>query len=305
MVAPFDAAGDSKGNIYVVDSAQHRVQKFDPYGQYLFSFGELGLASGLLRHPRAIAVDGNDDIYVASSNGIQKFDQNGNPLLSLFSEFTLWTGTFTDIAVDRSGKIYAISKDDASFCCPSVYCNGASLVISNSAGQILETWQMPGTDPELTAVAVDSDDNIYIGVLDHLNAFTSKSFLLKLDPDLNIVKDLYEPFMDDSAHRRVVYGLDVDNYDNVYAAAEHNLFIFDAQGNPSAGIYNPYSDNGVFIQPSGVAVNSQGFIYITGSENKKIYKYEPNITPIDIDLTNTSVKEGLPVNTPRRNADRH
>ena len=289
MVNPIDAAGDSKGNIYVVDSAQHRVQKFDSYGQYLFSFGELGLAPGMLRHPRAIAVDGNDDIYVATSNGVQKFDQNGNHLLSLFS------GTITDVAVDRSGNIYSIFKDGSSFCWPGNGCNGETLNVSNPAGQTLRTWSMSG-DVDLTALAVDSNNFVYVGIYKQLLS-SSKHLLLKLDPELNLVKDLYEPFIEDNRHRPVVYGLDVDNYDNVYAAAEQNLILFDSDGNPYAGINNS-DQSKPFTIPSGVAVNSQGFIYICDSGNKKIHKYEPNITPIDIDLTNTSVKEGLPVNTP-------
>ena len=77
---------DGSGNIYVVDSENNRIQKFDSSGTYLSQWGSYyntgGVAiggEGDFNRPRAIAFDGLGDIYVAdtANRRIQKFDPSG------------------------------------------------------------------------------------------------------------------------------------------------------------------------------------------------------------------------------------
>jgi hypothetical protein len=55
---------DSKGNIYVLDSYDFRILKFDPAGNYLTSIGEKGQGPGEFQAPIRIIVDGQDHLYV-------------------------------------------------------------------------------------------------------------------------------------------------------------------------------------------------------------------------------------------------
>ena len=43
---PSDIVIDEQGNIYILDSGNHRIQKFDPEGNYLASFGRKGQGPG-------------------------------------------------------------------------------------------------------------------------------------------------------------------------------------------------------------------------------------------------------------------
>jgi sugar lactone lactonase YvrE len=68
---PNDIAFDEKGNVYVLDSGNHRIQKFDSQGNYLASFGRQGQGPGEFQHPQSLDIDGQGYMYVSDS-GNQK-----------------------------------------------------------------------------------------------------------------------------------------------------------------------------------------------------------------------------------------
>lgn len=74
--APRGIAIDTTNNIYVVQIANDRIQKFDSSGNYLTKYVVGGSGDGQLNDPYGIAVDGDGNIYVADTNNhrIQKFD---------------------------------------------------------------------------------------------------------------------------------------------------------------------------------------------------------------------------------------
>lgn len=75
---PTGVAVDGSGNIYVADSANNRIQKFDPRGVYVSTIGASGVYGWDNSHfnsPTGVAVDASGNIYVADSanDRIQKF----------------------------------------------------------------------------------------------------------------------------------------------------------------------------------------------------------------------------------------
>ncbi|MDH4084842.1 MAG: 6-bladed beta-propeller, partial [Nitrospira sp.] len=68
-------ACDALGNVYVVDSGNHRIQKFDGNGTFLCSFGNRGKTEGQLNFPYGIAVDREGCVFVVDSgnNRILKY----------------------------------------------------------------------------------------------------------------------------------------------------------------------------------------------------------------------------------------
>ena len=50
----FYAALDSNGNIYILDTNGHRIQKFDREGNYLDQWGTPGSGNGQFQNPRGI-----------------------------------------------------------------------------------------------------------------------------------------------------------------------------------------------------------------------------------------------------------
>ena len=75
---PCDVAFDYNDELYVADSHNHRVQKFDTHGNYLLQFGGKGVAKGQLKYPKWISTH-HDKVYVADheNNRISVFQTNG------------------------------------------------------------------------------------------------------------------------------------------------------------------------------------------------------------------------------------
>ena len=82
---PRNVAFDSQGNMYVVDSDNNRIQKFDASGKFLTLWGTKSPdnnpspPAGTFNQPWGIAVDSSGNVYVADTwnHRIQKFDSNG------------------------------------------------------------------------------------------------------------------------------------------------------------------------------------------------------------------------------------
>ena len=77
--SPNSVAVDLAGNIYVADTANNRIQKFDSNGNYLTQWGGFGTGDGQFNSPRGVAVDTAGNVYVVEyeNNRIQKFDSSG------------------------------------------------------------------------------------------------------------------------------------------------------------------------------------------------------------------------------------
>jgi DNA-binding beta-propeller fold protein YncE len=75
-----DIAWDSHGNGYISDGyINARVAKVSPTGEWLASFGSPGNGPGQLNTPHSIAIDAQDQVYVADRGNrrIQVFDTEG------------------------------------------------------------------------------------------------------------------------------------------------------------------------------------------------------------------------------------
>jgi sugar lactone lactonase YvrE len=152
---PRGVALDGQGNVYVADSLNHRIQKFDRSGKLLTAWGSEGAGDGQLKEPMGVAVDGQGNVYVADTwnHRIQKFDPSGKFLLK-------WTGQNggfwgpRGIALDPQGNVYVtdtgnkrIQKFDP---------NGRFQAQMGSAGA------GPGQLNEPIGLAVGADGTVYV-----------------------------------------------------------------------------------------------------------------------------------------------
>lgn len=110
---PTDLCCDSKGNVYVCDTGNGRILKFDENGDAPHVF-----ASGL-KTPRGICADKSDQIYVAETgaNRVLKFPPTGGkPRMSIIGTMRLGQALDKDnslvaphdVAVDEGGNIYIL-----------------------------------------------------------------------------------------------------------------------------------------------------------------------------------------------------
>jgi YD repeat-containing protein len=107
---PGDVARDAKGNLWVPDWGNERIEEFDPEGNYLSQFGESGSGNGQLNHPLGLAIDAEGDIWVVdhSNNRVEQFSPEGE-YLSKFGTYGSSKGQFNGpegIAIGPSGTIW-------------------------------------------------------------------------------------------------------------------------------------------------------------------------------------------------------
>lgn len=90
MDRPSHLRVDRQGNLFVNDSFNFRIQKFDPQGEYLQEFGYAGSTLGGFARPKGMDVspDGKH-LYVtdAAFENVQIFDDETTLLLLYFSQF--------------------------------------------------------------------------------------------------------------------------------------------------------------------------------------------------------------------------
>src|SRR5207302_11357512 len=79
LLDPHGVAVDADGNVYVADSGNARVQKFDKAGKALLAWGSKGAGEGQFLQPWSGVVDGQGIVYVLDSDQqtIQRFDREG------------------------------------------------------------------------------------------------------------------------------------------------------------------------------------------------------------------------------------
>ena len=119
---PYGVAVDAHRNIYVTDTGNNRIQKFDSVGTYLTQWGSLGTGNGEFNGPMGIHeivlagdLDGNA-VYVVDSgnNRIQEFDSTGT-YLRQWGTYGSGNGQFrhpSGLAVGAGGKIYVADRDN-------------------------------------------------------------------------------------------------------------------------------------------------------------------------------------------------
>lgn len=157
FISPMAVAADSLGNIYVVDTENRRIQKFDSSGNYLNQWGSLGSGNGQFGHPTGVAVDGQGHVYVVDegNNRVQKFDSNGG-YLGQWGGYGSGNGQFSDprsVAVDGQGHVYVADTSNH------------RIQKFDSTGKYLASYVLSDGDllfPNPLGLAVDSRGHIYV-----------------------------------------------------------------------------------------------------------------------------------------------
>jgi DNA-binding beta-propeller fold protein YncE len=106
---------DSSGNIFVADSGNSRVQKFDNSGKFILKWGSNGTADGQFKYPSGLAVDSSGNVFVSDegNKNVQKFDSDGK-FMTKWGSRGYGDGKFKHnhyIAVDSSGNVYVSDRD--------------------------------------------------------------------------------------------------------------------------------------------------------------------------------------------------
>lgn len=155
---PRDIAIDAQGNLYVADTGNKRIQKFDSRGLFLGQWGGEGSSPGQFREPVGLAIDPRGRIYVADTwnRRIQVFDANFNfltqwPIQGWNSESVV-NKPYLD--VDEQGRIYLSDPE------------GYRILVFDESGNIIASFGRYGNERSSfdlpTGVAVDGQGYLYV-----------------------------------------------------------------------------------------------------------------------------------------------
>jgi DNA-binding beta-propeller fold protein YncE len=157
----FGVATDAARNVYVADSRNHRIQKFDSSGNFITKWGSYGSGDGQFIGPGAVATDAAGNVYVADAgNGrIQKFGSTGN-FVTKWGSPGSGDGQFDEpfgVATDTAGNVYV-----AEF-------SNHRVQKFDSTGTFLTKWGSGGSgDGQFSVpygVATDAAGNVYVADL--------------------------------------------------------------------------------------------------------------------------------------------
>jgi DNA-binding beta-propeller fold protein YncE len=107
---PTYVALDARGNVYVSDTLNSRVQMFDTDGKFVTAFGKAGSAWGEFDKPKGVALDTFGNIYVVDTgwSNVQIFNPKGQILLFFGGRGPI-PGMMKNplsIAIDSNNRIY-------------------------------------------------------------------------------------------------------------------------------------------------------------------------------------------------------
>lgn len=171
---PTDAAITPEGDVFITDGyGNNRVVHFDREGNFVKSWGELGVGPGNLSQPHSIAVDSKGRLYVGERNNcrIQIFDQQGKSLgqwLDLINPWGIWITPADEIYVCGSSPARWTEKWGNLGNPPT----NQLLLRLDVEGRVHQIWtfplaregeMIPGHLDWAHGLAVDSKGNLYIG----------------------------------------------------------------------------------------------------------------------------------------------
>ena len=289
--APRAIAAGGNEDLYVADSRNHRILHIAADGSLLQEWGTFAMVDynkpvtmeaalqeaplGTFNEPWGVAVGPDGSVYVADTwnHRIQKFTEDGKPvkawgqygqplLEDATSKSLLWGPR--GIALDSQGRVFVADTGNK------------RIAVFDEDGNYLTEFGTAGFDPgqfdEPVGVAVAGDGTVY--VTDTWNQRV-QSFVPNEDGTL------YFPLQQWDVN--AWFGQSLENKPFIAVSQDKHVFVTDPEGFRVI----EFTENGEFVRTwgdfgvgadeiglaAGVAVDSEGFVWVTDAGNNRILRY--------------------------------
>ena len=280
---PRAVAVDDKGQIYVADSGNNRIQVFNPDGTFLRQWGSTckldtrmaawAAGEGQFNEPWGIAVGQDGSVYVSDTwnHRVQKFTNDGQFVNSLGPlrvhrrrvgpGRTLFYGP-RSLAIGRDGNLYAMDTGNKRV---QVFSPNGDFVSQFGGGGVVD-----GRLDEPVGLGQDADGNWYvtdtwnkrIQKFDEAGQYVAQWPVAGWDSQSVVNK----PALAVDPQRKIVYAVDPENY---------RVLAFNTDGTFKAtwGLYG--NDAQSFTLPTGIAVGPGGKVYVADGDAHRIMVFPP------------------------------
>lgn len=261
--APRAIAVGPDGSIYVADSLNHRVQKFDSAGRFLAQVGGQGTGPGQFQEPWGVAVGPDGSVYVADTwnHRVQKFDPN-------LKFVAAWGGFATagpdpqavpgrfygprDVAVDGSGRVFVTDTGNK------------RIQVFGPDGQFLLVLGGPGSEPgrfnEPVGLKFDGAGRLWV-------ADTWNRRVQVFDAELRPIAQIPVPGWN---------GTGIENKPYLAVGPDGSVWATDPEGGRllrfDPGFRLVGSFTGPFALPAGVAVDAGGQLLVTDRSANRVLR---------------------------------
>ncbi len=261
FTAPTGIAVDSDGYIYVVNSGNSQVKKFDSNGKLVLSFGDSTPDSQLL-HPNGILV-GKNYVFVADTGNarIDMFDKDNGTFVYSWGSYGNNQGMFhtpVGLATDSQGDLLVADSERNTIQVFDTHFTFTDELKSSLTG-----------DSNFTAangIAIDSEGNIYLSSPDNK--------ILEFSSIGNFLNFFGSEGSEEGRFNNPT-AIAIDSEGNFYVAdtGNHRVQKFDPYGNFILSWGTEGISAGQFEEPVGLVIDQSDNIYVVDKKNNNIQKF--------------------------------
>jgi len=291
FLTPFGVATDSAGNVFVADSGNNTIRKITPTAVVTTLAGTAGFAGGAdgtgtaatFNNPSAVATDSTGNVFVADTSGNRIRKITSAAVVTTFANGFIQPN---GVATDGAGNVYVSDTDSATIrkVTPAAVVTvfaGTPGVAGHSDGLgAAASFYLP------LGVATDSSGNVFVadGVAGTIRKITPAAAVTTLAGTPNTFGGA-----DGAGAAAAFYfpaGLAADSSGNVYVADAANQTIRKitpagavstlAGTTYALGAHDGTGSAARFYNPSGVATDTAGDVYVADTFNNTIRKITPS-----------------------------
>jgi DNA-binding beta-propeller fold protein YncE len=225
-------------------------------------WGKRGVRDGQFARPRAIAIDGQDHLYIVDFTArIQVFDRDGKFIGPCWRTPDFTKGRPSGLSIDRAGNLIV---SDSHYSCFRIYApDGTEL---RTIGGDMGTG--PGQLGYVSDVVQDADGYFYVG------EFGENQRISKFDVDGHFIKCWGQAGAGDGEFARIrALAIGPDGLLYVVDSCNHRIQVFDRDGQFVRKWGQPGEAPGQLSYPYDMAFGQDGELYVVERGNNRVQKF--------------------------------